>query len=131
LGKLANAVMPIAGEQIAFVASPQTALKMRLAVGPQFTYAILSSGHIAAGTVIAVGLNALASAVDPQIRIDVTEEAILHFDDTAPLNIMSGTMIAPVRSMFQTDSLAVRLILRVNWALRDAAGAAFISSVTW
>jgi hypothetical protein len=134
LGKLANAVMPISGEAIAFVTNPATALKMRLAVGPAWTYPILSSGAIAANTVIAVGLNVLAVAIDPAIKIDTSTDAIFHLEDTTAGVRQIGVdanATSPVRSMFQTDSIGIKLVLRVNWALRDPSGAAFISSVTW
>jgi hypothetical protein len=134
LAKLANTVMPVGGEDIVFVASPQTALRIRLNVGSAFTYPIISSAQVPAGTVVAIALPALVSATDSTPRIRVEQDAVLHLEDSsasvAQIGV-TGTMTSPVRSTFQTDSIAIRLILTVAWGLRDQNGVAFISSVTW
>lgn len=56
-------------------------------------------------------------------------------EDSAPAQIaVAGTpnvVAAPVRSMFQTDSLALRMILDMNWTMRRAGMVAFVTSVGW
>ena len=69
-------------------------------------------------------------------RFDVSNQATLHFEDTTPLQITTGAQgsavaATPVRSMFQTDSLALRMILPMNWAMLRTGVIAWTQSVTW
>jgi hypothetical protein len=56
-------------------------------------------------------------------------------EDTAPQHLGTpGTpavAAAPAVSMFQTDSMALRLILPMNWAVRRAGTVAWVAGVTW
>jgi hypothetical protein len=56
-------------------------------------------------------------------------------EDTTPLAIGTAgtpaTVAAPARSLFQTDSIALRMIMDVNWTLRRSGVVAWTSSVTW
>jgi hypothetical protein len=56
-------------------------------------------------------------------------------EDTTPLDIGTAgspaTVAAPVKSMWQTDSLALRLILPTNWTIRRAGVVAWVAGVTW
>ena len=82
-----------------------------------------------------VALNALAAAVDPEPKFDISKDAVVHAEDAAPLAIGTAgspnTVAAPTRSLFQTDTIAVRLVLRVAWGLRAAGAVSFTSAVTW
>jgi len=52
-------------------------------------------------------------------------------EDVAPQPIVDGgAMAQPVRSMFQTDSLALRMLLRASWAMR-APHAAWTTNTNW
>jgi hypothetical protein len=65
----------------------------------------------------------------------VSDQATVHEEDTTPLPIVGpgGTPVTanPVRSLWQTDSLGLRLILNMNWALRRTGMVAVINGVTW
>jgi len=54
--------------------------------------------------------------------------------DTAPLPIASpgapATVSAPTRSLYQTDSIGLRLRLPVTWAKRHGAAVAWVAT-TW
>src|SRR5262249_18387474 len=69
---LVAAVSPTSGLNIAFVTDPGTVVKLMLAVGAKFSVPLFASNAITAGTVIAIGLDALVSAVAPQPRIQAT-----------------------------------------------------------
>jgi hypothetical protein len=135
IGALVAAVAPVAGTSIAIVASPAEAAKLLLWAAPGFPYPILSSGGLAAGTVMAVALPALAVAMDETPEIDVSASATLHFEDATPLQISTAgspnTVAAPVRSGFQTAAVAVRIILGVSWTLRTTGAVAHITGATW
>jgi hypothetical protein len=66
---------------------------------------------------------------------NASDTATLHMDDTTPLALSAtgapNTVAAPIRSLYQTDSLAIRMTLDMNWAMRRTGVVAFVSSVTW
>lgn len=128
---LGAAVAPVAGEQITFVASPVQAVKIALQ-GPQpFPYELRSSAALANGTVVALATNLLASWIDPTPEFQMSTEGILHMS-TEPLPIVAGGVRAdPTRSMFQTDCVAMRVILEASWVKRAAGGVAVVNGVSW
>ena len=134
-GALAGAVAAVGGDQIAFVGSPDTVVKLRLSIGTEFAYPIFASSALAVGTLMVIALPALAAAVEPRPEIEAGPSAVLHLDDTAPLAISTpgspATIAAPVRSLFQMDSTALRLAFHVTWALRSSGAVAVVSDVTW
>jgi hypothetical protein len=67
-------------------------------------------------------------------RFEVSDQATLHFEDTTPLDIVSGspgTAASPVKSLWQTDSIGLRLVLPMNWLNRRAGTVAVVNNVTW
>jgi hypothetical protein len=117
---------------IIFICSPAqaTALKML----PNFPFEVLSSSSLAAKTVICVASNCVASAIDPAPRFSMAKEATVHME-TVPLAIGTAgsppTVAAPTRSLFQTDSIGLRMIMEVSWGLRSATGLAWMVNVLW
>jgi hypothetical protein len=132
LSQLIGAVAPVAGSApIVIVASPRQAAAIRLRY-PTLGYEVFSSSGLAAGVLAAIATNAVASAVDPAPRLDMSRETLLHMDTApSPISTTGGApFTAPMRSMFQTDTNALRLILEVSWGLRTT-GLAWTSGVTW
>jgi hypothetical protein len=131
---LASAVSVVAGKSfIVFVMNPAQAIALGLRSLGAFTYDVLPSSTVTAGTVIALAVNALASAVGEAPALDASKEAVVHEEDASPAAIVTpaGTMASPLRSYFQTDSIGLRLKWPVSWALRDARAVAWMSGVTW
>jgi hypothetical protein len=133
VGKLVDAVAPVAGTNIVFVAAPGAAAKMLGALGPQFPYPILTSGALAAQTVVCIAPDALAVAVDPTPQIDISQSATVTLEDTSPLALVDGSStVAPgTRSLWQTASIGIKLTMQLSFGLRHASGAAMISGCTW
>jgi Phage capsid family len=136
LGALAQAVSAVGGMNIAFVAAPGEAVKIALRAGPEFKFPVLASGGLASGFIMAVALPALVSAVDPNVRFDISSQATVHFEDTTPLQLSSGAQgsavpASPTRSLWQTDAIGFRLVVEVSWGLRAAGAVAWTSAVTW
>jgi hypothetical protein len=135
LGKLAAAVAPIGGDQIAFVSNPANSVKIQLALGgANFPYRVFSSGQVAVGTVIAIAIPALASATADHIRIDVSKETTVHQETAPTQGLVEGGSFqagAAVRSYFQTDTIGIKIALPISWGLRDATGIAQIVGVNW
>ena len=128
LGALAGAVAPIGALDLVFVASPPEAVKILLNAGPKFNFPILASSALPAKTVICIAPIAVVAAADPTPEIQETRNALAELNTTPSDPIMAG---APVKSMFQLDSSAFRVILDVDWGLLNAGGAAVVASVTW
>src|SRR4029077_6628427 len=76
---------------------------------------IIQSGTVPAGTVIVIDAADFFSVTGDGPRFETTEQAPLHFVETTPLeSSTSGSpnvVAAPVKSMFQTDMLALRMIM--------------------
>lgn len=98
-------------------------------------YPLLQSTTVPAGTVLLVDAADFFSATGDVPNFTASDQATLHMDDTTPLAISAtgapNTVAAPVRSLFQTDSIALRMTMDLNWALRRTGVVAFTSSVTW
>lgn len=98
-------------------------------------YPLIQSASVPAGVVIALDAADFFSATGDDPRFDVSDQATLHMEDTAPAQIgTAGTpnaVAAPVQSLFQTDSLALRMILPINWALRRPGIVVERTAVTW
>jgi hypothetical protein len=119
--------------EICIVAAPRQASAIRIRQ-PNFPYPVFSSSGLAAGVVIAIAMNSLVSAVAPSPRIEISSRGSVHMEDTTPLAFSTTTgspFTAPMRSLFQTDTLSIRLILDISWALRTTSGLAWTSAVIW
>ena len=106
-----------------------------LNAGTFLGYPVIQSPTAPAGTVTLVDAADFVSVTGDDPRFDVSDQATLHMEDSAPQAIgTTGTpniVAAPVRSLFQTDSLGIRMILPMNWTLRRVGVLAWVSGVTW
>ena len=96
---------------------------------------VITSGTVPVGTVICMDAADFVSVNGDDPRFEISDQATLHMEDTTPVNIgTAGTpavVAAPAVSMFQTDSMALRLILPMNWAVRRTGVVAWVAGVTW
>jgi hypothetical protein len=96
---------------------------------------IIDSGTVPLGTVIAIDAADYVSVTGDGPRFEISDQATLHMEDTSPTDISTAGSPAavayPAKSMFQTDSLALRLILPINWTIRRAGTVAWVAGVTW
>jgi hypothetical protein len=124
LGALAAAVAPYAGNgSIMYAAAPQQAVRARLYTNSP--YPVLMSSALAAGSVICVATNALASVVEvPEIAVGY--DASLHLDDTNPQTPTSS----PSKSMYQSGGVALKMRLPITWITRNAAAVAYLTGST-
>jgi len=93
-------------------------------MGAQFKIPVLASSGVPAKTLICIAPVALCSASDPAPRLEAARDVALSMDDSAPVGM-------PSRSMFQTDSVSIRLTMFVSWAMRAPLACAYCSNVTW
>jgi HK97 family phage prohead protease len=129
---------PIQVNSLGLIAAPGVGafpFREEVAAGNLGGWPIISSGTVPAGTVVAVDAADFVSVGGEAPRFEVSDQATLHMEDTAPADIVSGaapgTPANPVKSMWQTDSLALRLILPTNWTIRRAGVVAAVVGVTW
>jgi HK97 family phage major capsid protein/HK97 family phage prohead protease len=98
-------------------------------------YPVLKSSTVTAGMLILVDAADFVSATGDDMRFDVSDQATLHMEDTTPLAIGTtgspAVVAAPTRSLWQTDSLGLRMIMDLNWALLRTGTVAWTQSVTW
>lgn len=94
---------------------------------------IVESTNVTANRLIAVRASDFAGAGgNPQF--DVSQQATIHMEDTTPLEIVSGTgptTADPVRSLWQTASIGVRMLLDVSWTMRRTGMVQWIDTTTW
>jgi hypothetical protein len=127
--QLAAAVAPVAGNSpIVIVGSPDVSVGLRLWLRQAPEWPILTSTGLAPKTIIAVAVNAVVSAVEGAPVIDARREAEFQ-SDTAP--VADGSLGTPRYSMFQKDSVALRLLWPISWCLRTPTAVAWMSPVTW
>src|SRR5262249_51985266 len=114
-----------AGLAPAIVCAAQQAASIKVAVGPQFDVPVLPSAALVAGTVIMVEPSSFVSGLDAIPEFQTSNVALLHMEDASPADW--GT---PMKSMFQADSFALKMILKAAWAMR-APHVAVVNGATW
>lgn len=137
VGLLVGAITAAGGgaKVILFVPPAKAAVLPILA--PGFALEVVATPALAAtNTVVALDPAGFAYAFGPDPRIDTSSETLIHVEADAPLQISSGaqgsaTLATPVRSMYQTQSTAIRLILQIAWCMRAPGLVQFIPSATW
>lgn len=94
-------------------------------------FPILVSQNIADTLVILQGSQAVAYGNDYAPIIDVSDEATIVFDDTAPDHVLPDTNTMPAKSMFQTLSIAVRMHMGLDWRISRIGGVQVLTTVDW
>jgi hypothetical protein len=109
-----------------FIGSPGrvAAMVMRFVLQPG-NVNVLASNAVG-NDLVCVAPRALVCALDPEPVIESASAGTLHMEDTTPLDIVSGGVSAsPVKSMFQTESWAIKMRWPVTWAARDPRAVAW------
>lgn len=94
---------------------------------------IIDSATVTAKTLILVDAADFVVAGGEAPRMEMSDQATLHMEDTTPLELVASpsTVAAPQRSLFQTDSLALRMVMPLNWVQRRTGTVAWTQNVTW
>jgi HK97 family phage prohead protease/HK97 family phage major capsid protein len=133
-----------AGRNLVMIINPQQGMQLGFAPGPdgsfgwsaQFTsrFTIIESTTVPAGKVIVIDAADFVS-VNGAVEYDISEQAVLHMEDTTPLNIsVAGSpnvVAAPVQSMWQTAQIGIRMLVNISWALRRTGMIQFLTGVNW
>jgi hypothetical protein len=114
-----------------FVCSPREAMLISVKVGSGlFDARVLTTLGLPAKTVACFAPAGIASGWQDAPTIETSKESVIHYESTAPADIVAGVPATPTKSMFQTDVISIRVRANAAWAC--AAGAAqVISGVNW
>lgn len=106
-----------------------------LARGTLMGYPVLQSTSVTPDTMFLIDAADFVTATGDDPRFDISDQATLHMEDTTPLALGTAgspaTVAAPMRSLWQTDTLGIRMILDMNWAMRRAGMVQFVTGLTW
>jgi hypothetical protein len=100
------------------------------------TLTLIGSAAIPSTQIIAIdAAGGLVSGFSGLPDISVSRDAVLHFEDQAPLDVGTPgappTVAAPAKSLFQSDSFGLRCIVRGAWQVRYPGAVQQITGVTW
>jgi hypothetical protein len=104
-----------------------------LSRGTLMGYPTIVSTTTTADTLFLVDAADFVTATGDTPRFDVSDQAVLNFDDTSPLDVITGGTAAAglTRSLWQTDSIGVRMIMDMNWAMRRTGMVAYTTVLGW
>jgi hypothetical protein len=124
------------GQDVLIFANARQAVTLQLQAGPGFDGSrVIATNVLAAGIIVAVDAAAFASGFGAGPRIDVSENAAIHLDDSAPLPIGTAgspnTVAAPVRSAFQSDTHVLKLVIQAAWTTRLSGAVQYVTGATW
>lgn len=122
---------PLQGNSLAFMEGPVGDPNWLQRIKDRVT--IIESTNVTAGRLIAVRASDFAGA-GGNPEFDVSEQATIHMEDTTPLEIVSGTgptTADPVRSLWQTASVGVRMLMDVSWTMRRTGMVQWVDTTTW
>ncbi|MGY3344847.1 MULTISPECIES: phage major capsid protein [unclassified Bradyrhizobium] len=131
LGNIGASVAAISSD-LFYVAGPAAGIKITLRQ-PWFRYPLAISTALADDQVVCLSPScvAIAGGLDPP-RVDVSDQGVLHMEDTTPLPLSTAATVSfPVRSLYQTDTMAIRLRADVDFALRSSTALAWVDNISW
>lgn len=134
-----------AADGIVVIMNPAQGLNLSLMEGPvgdpnwltriKERVTIIESTHATPGRLIALRASDFVGAGgDPEF--DISEQATIHMEDTTPLEIVESNgggdvTAAPVRSLWQTASVGVRMLMDVSWTMRRPSMVQWVNSTSW
>jgi HK97 family phage prohead protease/HK97 family phage major capsid protein len=97
----------------------------------------ITSGNVPMDEIWLVDAADFVTANGDNPEFDVSDVATIHEEDTNPLPIIAQDAVpaavasSPVRSLWQTYSVGVRMVLPISWAMRRTGMVAVITGVQW
>ena len=132
-----------AADGIVVLMNPAQGLNLSLMEGPvgdpnwlqriKDRVVFIESTNVPANRLIAMRVSDFVGA-GGNPEFDVSEQATIHMEDTTPLEIVSGTgptTADPVRSLWQTASVGVRMLLDVSWTMRRTGMVQWVDTTSW
>ena len=133
-----------AADNLTVIMNPAQGLALAMMVGPSGVpnwfapvrerLTFIESTNATAGRLVAIRNSDLATALGDAPEFDIAEQAVVHLEDTTPLEVVSGTgptTADPVRSFWQTGTIGVRMIMDVSWQMRRSGMVTWINGTSW
>jgi hypothetical protein len=123
-----------AGKNAIFITTPVDMESAANLAGPHFDFKrMFASQGLPSGTIIALEPPSFVSGFDPIPTFNTSDTATLNFEDTSPQDITGGTPspATSVKSLWQADSLSLRMFLRCAFGMRAKGHVQWIQSVSW
>lgn len=124
VASLLDAIAPVAGTgPYVIIGSPGRAIALNHRLTASGTKLVAVGSSAAGSNLYAIAPAALAVAMAPEPQIELVNSATLVMD-TSP-GQMGGTLTE--KSMFQTNSQAIKIRWPISWVLRDVRGFAWLT----
>lgn len=134
-----------AGRSLALLMNPAQARAVRMMEGPnnsgfgwanQFLsdFRIVASTSVTSGRIIAIDTADFVTGTGDTPLFETSDQATIHMDDSPSAISATGspnTVAAPIRSMFQTNSVALKMTLDVTWAMRRSGMIQWINGTSY
>jgi hypothetical protein len=135
LAALAEAAGANGSGNVVYVMGPGRAAAATVRMPAEATATVLPSLACPENRVICIDTKALVHGFGPDPEILASEEALLHME-SVPLQIAtgaqgSGVLATPTQSMYQTSTIAMRMILTVAFCKRRTGCVAYADGATW
>ncbi|MGE4044472.1 MAG: phage major capsid protein [Acetobacteraceae bacterium] len=130
-------------DNIVVIMNPAQGLAMSMMEGPvgdpnwlsriTSRFTVIESTRATANRLIAIRASDFAGA-GGNPEFDISEQATIHMEDATPLEIVSGsgpTTADPVRSLWQTASVGVRMLMDVSWTMRRTGMVQWVDGTSW
>lgn len=128
LASLAGAVSVGGSGQVVFIMGPARAAKLPILV-PELRSVVLPSSAVPENRVIAIDPLSLIHGAGTEPDISASNAALLHMSDDPNAIVASGSTADPVRSLYQTDAIALSCLIDVTFAKRRPGAVAFMDIV--
>jgi hypothetical protein len=134
LGKISDNAVTAGGDPdslILFCGIP-AAIKLRLLSGPNFNYQIVPTAALADDSIVAIAPSGVYSGFEGTPTIETAREATVIMEDSAVEALSAGGTVADsARSLFQTDSFALRLRQKCAWGVLVTGAVSLVSGISW
>jgi HK97 family phage major capsid protein len=131
------------GKRPVWVMNPARAWGLQLATNavgavayPEMANGTLIGAPVITSTTVPAGVVFLFDAAELYFaggapRFVGTDVATLHMEDTTPAAINGSVAASPVRSLYQTNTAAIRAMWELDWAFNRAGCTQTITGVEW
>lgn len=114
---------------VSIIASPSRFAKIRV-LAPNFDLPLFASIAVPTNRLVAIDATALVHGFGSNPEIAASNASVVHMDTDPSQIIAAGpTLASPVRSMFQTNGVAVKCMLDIAFGKRTSTCTAYIDDI--
>ena len=134
LGSLAAACSQTGSTNFIFAMSLTQYVRFMMRKPPSFPYQVYPTAALNEGEVACFAVDAILFSGGGVPRWSTSKETVLVMRDDPGQVSVTGTpnvVSAPTRSLFQTDAVGLKLVMKLDFVKRHADAYHFISNVNW